>query len=239
MITIPIKYAYLSLSIATLFVWLGLYLVNKDGRSRQLVLSCLFSIAGPIGELFYIPDYWHPPTIWSAPIFQSYISIEDFIFGFAIMGIMSSLPPLAFQLPKPQMAHPLSKRAVFEMIIALGAVAALSLLLWFVPLNSIFATSLAMLIVAIAILTRSRRPLLWRISFVGAFGMVVVMFIIYWLAFLLITDSDAILRSIWTLYGTSLGHRILRVPLPELVWAFCFGSFFSILFSKDRLNASP
>lgn len=78
----------------------------------------------------------------------------------------------------------------------------------------------------------------FEVSIIGAISMVLVMFIIYWIAFVSISDSERILEATWSLYGTSLGVRVLRVPFPELVWAFCFGSFFSVLFIKDRVRGA-
>lgn len=239
MIAIPVQYAYLSLSLATLAVWGALFYWNKEGRQRQLIFSLLFCGVGPVGELFYIPDYWHPVTVWSVAILRSYISIEDFVFSFAIMGIMTSLPNLLVHVANTRVPGSLSWATIAKMAGALTLVAALSLVLWLNGVNSIFATSLAMLLTAGAILTYFRQQILFRIAVVGALSMLSVMFIIYWLAFLLISDSDAILQATWSLYGTPLGLRLLRVPLLELVWAFSFGAFFSVLFIKDRIRTSP
>jgi hypothetical protein len=115
----------------------------------------------------------------------------------------------------------------------------LTLAFWYLGINSIFATSIAMLVATGIILWRSNRARLFRTACAGAIGMTLVMFVIYWLAFELISDSNVILRAIWSLYGTSLGILVLRVPLSELVWAFCFGAFFSVLFMNDRINQLP
>jgi hypothetical protein len=238
MINIPVQYAYLSLSLAAVAVWLLLFWLNEGSRRRQLVLSTVFCVAGPIGELFYIPDYWHPITVWSMPIGRSYVSVEDFIFCFAIMGIMSSFPTLMLRLPNGRYDQ-LSWATIAKMAAVLGLVAILSFALWRLGLNSIFATSLAMLIAASLILLRYRQLTLLRVSVFGALGMLIMMFIIYWLAFLLVADSDTILQATWSLYHTPLGVRVLKVPLPELVWAFCFGSLFSMLFVKDRVRELP
>lgn len=236
MITIPVHYAYLALSLATLAVWAILFWLDRESRRRQLILSVVFSLAGPIGELFYIPDYWHPATVWSLHIFKSYMSIEDLIFSFAIMGIMNALPALILGISA---RAALAWSTVVKMGGVLGLVAMMSLLLWRLDLNSIFATSFAMLAAAGVVLLYARQRVLLKASIIGALGMVCVMFVIYWLAFVLVADSDSILRATWSLYGTTLGIRVLRVPLPELVWAFCFGSLFSVLFLRDRVRGLP
>ncbi|HUZ30616.1 MAG TPA: hypothetical protein VMV19_00685 [Xanthobacteraceae bacterium] len=236
MISIPVAYAYLFLCLATIVVWLALFWLNQKERWRQLILSAVFSVAGPVGELFYIPDYWHPATVLSVPIFHSYISIEDFIFSFAIMGIMSALPTVVGLMPKNATIQPLSLVSILKMIAVLTIVALLSLGFWYAGLNSIFATSLAMLIATCFLLWSTKRILLLRISFVSACLMLLMMFIIYWIAFGIISDSESILKTTWSLYGTSLGVQLLDVPLSELVWAFCFGAFFSVLFVFDNVR---
>jgi len=238
MVFVPVKYAYLLLSVSMLAVWLALLLLHRQGRRRQVLLSAVFSLAGPIGELFYIPDYWHPVTVLSVHVFDRYVSIEDFIFSFAIMGIVSSLPAWLVH-PRPAGFSELpSGVSILKMIGVLAAVAAFSLVLWFAGVNSIFATSIAMLVAAIVLLTNSRRLLLARISVTGGIAMLLLMFAVYWIAFVLVSDSDRILQATWSLYGTSLGLQFLRVPLSELVWAFCFGSFFSALFASDSVGAT-
>ena len=234
MITIPLQYAYLFLSAATLAVWCLCFFFNKHGRRRQLLLSSLFSVAGPIGELFYIPDYWHPTTVWSIKFLQSYFSVEDLIFAFSIMGIMSSLPALILRRSNANLLERPSWTAFSKMAGLLAIVGALSLLLWLIGLNSIFATSVAMLFTTGLLLLYFKRYALLQTSLAGAVSMLAVMFVNYWLAFALIAESESILRATWSLYGTPTGIRILRVPLPELVWALSFGSFFAALFKIDE-----
>lgn len=233
MIVIPAQYAYLSLSLAVFAVWCVLFYLNRRGRAHQLFVSSVFTVAGPIGELLYIPDYWHPATVLSVDIFHSYVSIEDLIFAFSIMGIMSALPPLVLRMEE-RVSSGISRYALLRMAGVVGIMSGISVLLWFAGLNSIFATSAAMLAVAVGVLLYERERTLVLVSLAGALGMTTIMFVTYWIGFAVVAQSEEILRATWALYGTPLGRRVLGVPLAELCWAFSFGSLFSILFFKYR-----
>lgn len=239
MIYIPVQFAYLCLSLVVAAAWGVLFWLNKQGRQRQIFFSSAFAIAGPVAELLYIPDYWHPVTILSVHISGSYISIEDFIFSFSIMGIMSSLPGLIVPSLRSSLSPRPSLLSLFQMAALLGAVAILSVILWIGGINSIFATSFSMLFSATILLIVLRDRALLRIATVGALGMPLLMFTVYWVAFFAVSDSEKILQQTWALYGTALGTRLLRVPLPELLWSLSFGGFFSILFTLDRDRLSP
>lgn len=237
MINIPIEYAYLALSLATVLVWILCFLLNAAGRRRQVVLSVLFSVAGAFSELLYIPDYWHPNTIWQLYLnSRSYISLEDFIFAFAVMGIMSSLPDAILRRAQISLPTTIAPSAIVQMLANLAAVGLVSVGLWLAGINSIFATSAAMICASSAILLVRGSWFLLKLSLMSALAMLAAMFVIYWIGFFFVADSEAILKATWSLYGTSFGIRVLRVPLPELVWAFSFGSFFSLLFQTDRFN---
>jgi hypothetical protein len=54
----------------------------------MLILSVFFGLGGPISELAYIPDWWAPITFTG-----HIIGLEDFIFGFALAGIATSIVP--------------------------------------------------------------------------------------------------------------------------------------------------
>lgn len=233
MIAIPAQYAYLSLSLAVLAVWCVFFYLNKHGRAHQLFVSSVFAVAGPIGELLYIPDYWHPATVLSIDVLHSYVSIEDLIFAFSIMGIMSALPPLILRMDE-DVSSSISLGAFGSIAIIAVVMSVISVLLWLGGLNSIFATSIAMLVVAIGMLLYERKSTFVRVSVVGALGMTAIMFVTYWIGFAVVTQSEEILRATWTLYGTPLGFRILGVPAAELCWAFTFGSLFSQLSFKCR-----
>lgn len=238
MITIPPQYSYLALSLTTFAIWLFFFAINPAGRPKQLLISLVFAPAGPISELLYIPDYWHPLVVWRVPIFHSYISIEDFLFAFSVLGIIYALTDLVTRrtrLEEPRPNKAIQLRSLTRIFGAFCILFGVSLIFWFLGVNSIYATSLAMLGVAVGILMHHGSTELIKISILGALAIAIMLFVVYWLAFSIVSDSEAILKSIWSLYGTSRGTRIFGVPTTELVWGLSFGSLFPLLFAKYPL----
>ncbi len=232
MLYFPLQYAYLSLGGTLLFVWLVIFLFDKERRAQQLVISLVLGLISPISELIYIPDYWHPVTIWAFHVGKSYISLEDFLFGFAFIGIMSAVPGLI--IPEYSKRHPVSWAAMAKIVVVGAVILFLSTLLWFAGLNSIYASSVAVLIVTGTFLVKDQRRDLLTLAAVGAFGMLALMFFLYWVGSLLASNFEEMLRAVWTLYGTPLGIRFLGLPVTELIFAFSFGSI-SMLFAKYRV----
>lgn len=50
-------------------------------------MSIAGAIVGPISEILFVKDYWHPQSILSIQIGSFPLLIEDLLFGFAILGI--------------------------------------------------------------------------------------------------------------------------------------------------------
>ena len=110
-----------------------------------------------------------------------------------------------------------------------------SVVIWKLGVTSIYATSFAMIAVAGFLLIRSKDMMLLRIGIIGAAVIPLLLFTAYWIGFELVSDSEKILRTVWTLYDTPLGGRFVDVPITELVWGFSFGGLFSVLFAKYRI----
>lgn len=233
MFSVPVEYSYLMLSLGALAVWAIVFYFAVGIRKQMLALS-VFGLLSAFSELLFIPDYWTPVTLWSFPIGPSYISLEDFIFGFAFIGIVSALPALfvdAYSDP-----HPIDWTA-FRNIAIVGAILfALTAAIQFAGTNSIYASAIAALIVSLYFVYRSdNHPLYIKAFFVGAVFMSSVMFFGYLAGAQLVTNFQDILKEIWTLYDTSLGWTILGVPVTEIIWGFCLGGTLSLLFTRYRV----
>jgi|SRR5665213_158481 len=234
MINIPAQYSYTILSACIFLIWIIFFLLNKIFRKRQIILSSIFMIFGPLSEALFIPDYWHPITIWSLPIFKSYMSPEDLIFCFSMIGIIASFNNLAFDRPRAKDAA-ISWNAIGYLLICTAALSAACVLLWLAGINSIFATSLGMVGVAAAVMLWARDIRLIYPALAGAVFVPILLFGLYWTGFKSVENSEAILKSIWSLYGTRLGVRLAGVPLTELLWGASFGFVFSTLFSRFKI----
>ncbi len=229
LLAIPVTYSYLILSLGVLAAWLVIFFLNQTTRREQFLVSLILGLLSPVGELLFIPDYWHPITVLAIHFDRSYISLEDFIFAFAFFGIAFYLAEKMSISPLPQNQNIWSRIG----LVWLGTYSMLSVSLipWMLDLNSIYATALVMGFGSLCILAYEKQTVLWRITLYGAVAFTVMMFLIYWIGFSICSNTEVILRTIWTLYGTSLGTRIVGVPLTELVWAFSFGAYFTLLFS--------
>lgn len=228
-ITVPFQYTYLALSALTLGIWAFFFIVNKSFRVKQVILSFIFMIFGPLSELLYIPDYWRPPTLWSLHISNSYMSPEDLIFCFSMIGIVANLVDLFFHASKSNQIRWINVAKLFGCAFIISGV---SILLWKLGMNSIFATSAGMALLPAAILIRERNaPLLYACISVGL-TVSAMLFAIYWTGLHFVANSEEILRTIWSLYGTAPGIRIAGVPLSELIWGASFGCCFSTIFKK-------
>lgn len=74
---------YLLGSLFLLTIWLLIFISQKKLRKEMLVASILITPAA-FSEVFFVPGYWLPDTIGSPKL-----SIEDFIFTFAVGGIIA------------------------------------------------------------------------------------------------------------------------------------------------------
>ena len=59
----------------------------------MLVISLIFAFAGPLAEIIYFQDWWHPFTLTG-----SFLSLEPFLIGFSIGGVASVIYEEAFNL---------------------------------------------------------------------------------------------------------------------------------------------
>ena len=224
MITITAQYAYIYLVGALTVVWIILYTLNPRTHKQQLFMSLIFSPLATIAEILYFKDYWNPLSILSGNIRPVRILLEDFIFAFCIVGIASVI---AKPFLRDSRKYLNQNNTNFLILILLTVL--LSWGLFILGINSIYAASLSFLSSA-SLMIFWRKNLL-RDSFLSGLGTCLVMFFIYALGFYITKNSEDILRQIWYLYGTTLGTRVLGVPLTELIWAFTLGMFIGPLYT--------
>lgn len=210
---------YFIVSLLFLLVWFLLFLKNKEVRKPMLILSLLTAIAGPLSEYWYFQDYWRPPLFLRLPFIGG---IEDLVFGFAIGGIGSFVYEALFIkwlcfCEKKKLAHQ-TFLLLFPLIIFSSMLVFNNLL----KLNSIFASSLGMLIAGVIILL-FRKDLVQNAVFSGLL-VSLIMFIIYLVPQLIFPQAHAFLPKAWLLYGTDLGFLIFgHIPATEMIWAFSWG----------------
>lgn len=79
----PYKFAGIIGIFIFFLIWLILYLHKKSLRKEMLIMGILTLPFGPISEILYLKDYWHPQYLIN--IFG--FGIEDLLFAFLIGGI--------------------------------------------------------------------------------------------------------------------------------------------------------
>lgn len=94
-----------------LILWLPLFILNKEGRKWMLYMSLFGLIMGfPFVQHMYVSDWWHP-----AFIFDYSIKIEDLIFGFTLVGSISSMYSLFKSKDKKLVQRKISR--IYKIII--------------------------------------------------------------------------------------------------------------------------
>jgi hypothetical protein len=172
-ISIPFEYSYLVLSLLFLAVWAVLFLVGKHTRKEQILMSVWFTPIGPLSEIFFLSDYWNPPSVFSFGLGPVPILVEDLIFAFATAGIASVIYKVIFR-KRLQLAN-VNASYTFGATSVLIIPAALLAGFWFNgALNSIFMAALSMALTAILIVVQRKDLLPAALATAGLFALIVV-----------------------------------------------------------------
>src|ERR1700722_15906251 len=220
MFNLPFRFAYITLCVPFVIVWLILFFIRKDTRKEQLSLSYAGAILGPLSEIIYFRDYWLPASIFPLHIGRFPFMIEDVIFGFAIGGIAAVIYEVVFRERLSKFSvHP--KRVIKSFSIVIIFIFTLFFLLA-LGINSIYASSIAFVVAAIPMIY-VRHDL-----FLNAIGsglcVMLIMLISYFLLFnVFVANSEELFKQGWLIYGTSLDIRFVRIPLTEMIWGFTWG----------------
>lgn len=170
------RYAYLIANFFFLAVWLFIFWKVKHLRRPMLIMSLIAASLGPISEFWYFADYWKPEIALPLPIVGG---VEDLLFGFSIGGIGAFAYESLFVRGICKCEEKKLKHEWFLLIFFIVVGVTMIILNNFLGLNSIFASSIGMIIVT-AIMLYFRRDLI--IHAVGsAFLVAAVMFVIYFL----------------------------------------------------------
>ena len=210
---ISYQYAYLLGNLLILFpLWLFLFLHRKDLRKEILIVSLLIGIGGPLSELWYLRDYWRPETFNGWPI-----GIEDFLFGFFIGGIASSIYEEIFGKHHSKRVNRKHHWSWFIIPVVALSVFVLNLLIFVFGVNSIYA-SISIFIALTLLILYFRHDLLVD-SLMSGLLVGAIMFFGY---LIFLTIFPEAIHQWWILQNIS-GILILGVPIEELLWAFGWG----------------
>lgn len=189
-----------------LILWLPLFIFNKKGRKWMLFMSLGGMILGlPFIQHMYISDWWHPNFIFSYPI-----KIEDLIFGFSLVGSISSIYSL---LRSTRVNISITKVSIIIKIIVFFLVFGSMFLLFYVFkinsfLSSVVGSSIGVLAVAI------KKP--WFINYGLMTGFTILLVIIPIYLFCIYLDPNFI-QNQWQVEKLS-GITFLLIPIEEYIF---------------------
>ncbi len=213
------QYAYLVFAAIFGFIWLVFYVRCPETRKTQLIISLLAMLLGPIIEILYFRDYWYPLGVYPIGKWPYRLLVEDLLFSFSFTGMVGMLSRVF-----GKEAFVLELRGKKRYLLWLGALSIIiSLPLIWLGLNSIWATSLGFLAVAVKAAGRKEEAIIYSVlcGFLTAAGMMLV----FEAGYHIVTNSQALLESMWLLYGKPYwGARLLDTPLDWLAWGLCFGT---------------
>jgi len=213
------KYAYLIANFLFLAVWLLIFWKVKKLRRPMLIMSLITASFGPISEIWYFADYWKPEIALPLPYIGG---VEDLLFGFSIGGIGAFIYESIFIKGFCKCEQKKLKKEWF--LLVFFAVIGTSMVIFnnLLGLNSIFASSIGMIIIAIIMLYL--RPDLIANALGSAFMVASIMFIIYYLGQELFLGSHAWVVKIWKLSSTPEGVFIFKhIPWTEMLWGLSWG----------------
>jgi len=191
-------------------------------------MSILFLPLGIIYENLFSQDYWTPISVFSLNMGGTiHILLESLLFSFAIVGIAAVIYQVIFNKKLVKFKESRNEIITILSIIIIGMLIVFSL--FFLGIKSIFATSISSIIISLFIVIQ-RKDLLVN-ALVSGMIVMITMFFIYYIGFHLAENAEDTLQQIWLLYGTSLGFRVLGVPITEMIWGFATGMFFGPLYA--------
>ncbi len=207
-------HAYLVGSLIVFPVWLLLLYHRKD-LARELITMSV--VGGFLAVLFappFLHNYWHPTYV--LPLW-SFGGIEDFIYGFFIVGIASVIYEELFG--KRYVKRKGSRKSFSNFALpALG----LYILAFYLPVYlgvpSIYA-ALFSFAVLVSVIVSIRHDLL---ADALTSGLIVGLLTLFgFILFLKIYPN--IVNRFWGLDGVN-SHSFMGIPLGELLWAFGLGA---------------
>ena len=204
------QYAYPIFCLIYGLIWLGLFCYRKDLRSKIFFMSLVVGPIGPVSELFYLRDYWHPV------LFNGWrIGFEDFVWAFFIGGISSVIYEELFGKKYIKKHSPQHK--IWMLVFCLFGVLWMSIGNIILNFNSIYVSISMFLLFALVILI-FRHDLI-KDAFFSGILIGSIMFVLY-LAFL--PFFPGLIHRWWELNNLT-GVLIFGVPLEELAWGFGWG----------------
>lgn len=204
---------YLLGSLFLLLIWLLIFVFQQKLRREMLVASLLVTPFA-LSEIFFVPGYWLPDTIGNPKL-----SIEDFVFSFAVGGIIAVIYELFMKgkVSHQRLCNCYNGEFFHGLVLGIGVIIIfLSYVL--LKINFMYAVYIGIM-VDIVLIVITRPDLIKKVLYSGLiFGF------LYFLFFSVFSFFIPGFIKHWNLTNLS-GVIILGVPLEEITWAIGVGGF--------------
>lgn len=221
-------YGYLAWVALLGIAWLAAYAALPALR-RKILWSSLIALPFGFGDLYFIPNYWTPRTLFDLGT-RYHVALEGFALMFFLGGIAAAVYEGAFKKRVPvrqKICHPFCKCYTL-LVVALAAF--LVIVRAFPEWNVIYPSAIACLAggsFAMLVYPRLRAHIL--------FGGIVFA-LLYWvsLAFIDLVVPGWIANA-WNM-GALSSITLLAVPIEEIFFGFAFGTLWAPLFEEVCTN---
>lgn len=203
---------YLLGSLFLLLIWFLIFIFKKRLRKEMLIASLIITPAA-LSEVFFVPGYWTPDTIGNPKL-----SVEDFIFTFAVGGIIAVVYELVMKgkIKHQRLCNCFGGGLFPGVILSIGVIAIFLAHAVF-KINFMYAVYIG-IAVNVMLIVITRPDLIKKILYSGLlFGLFYFLFFSVFAFFF----PDFIRH--WNLNNLS-GIIFLGVPLEEIIWAFGVGA---------------
>ena len=204
-----------------MLMWASLYMGVPRSRAAMLCASVGLAHSGIFLEYWYLRDYWSPEYMLAISIGGVVVAVEDYLFGFAMVGLAAGL----FELVSGDCDREARSYSLRVSWMRLQTIAGLFLLSMFLlcgllRIESVPATILTCLVGSAAVL---RKHSTWmRGALLTGCAMTTLFWLFYEICFLRLYPT--IIEDWWN-HAALTGIRLGAVPLEELAWAFAMGLF--------------
>jgi hypothetical protein len=206
---------YFAAALYFFIFWILLFAVNERARKQMFIVSLFGLILGPFAEVMHLVDWWHPNFV-----FNSFVKIEDLLFGFAFAGIVCCV----YNILAPINETSLQGFNSWYKLSVVGGFLFLLFGLFYIFHTSSFWSSIISSLFALVMVGISKRQLLPAMLLTGLF-MVIIATPGYFLG---VYIHPGWVSQEW-FTGNLSGVSIMTVPIEEFLWFFFAGSSLSAL----------
>lgn len=203
---------YLLGSLFLLLIWLLIFVFQKKLR-REMLIASLLVTPFALSEVFFVPGYWTPDTLGNPKL-----SIEDFIFTFAVGGIIAAIYELFMKgkVKHQRLCNCFNGGFFPGLILGIGVIT-IFLAYAIFKINFMYAVYVG-IIVNIILIAVTRPDLIKKVIYSGLlFGL---FYFLFFSAFAFFIPNFI---KHWNLNNLS-GLILLGVPIEEIIWAFGVGA---------------